>query len=237
MCSSVGTGTVSGDGVEEKSNLALSRTNNINQLANKDRIKRVFDIITSIVLLTLAAPAVVLIAIAVATDGGPLFYVHNRVGRGGRQFGCLKFRTMRVDAEKALQELLQNDPHVQREWQVSRKLRRDPRVTTIGRLLRKSSLDEIPQLFNVLAGDMSLVGPRPVVMEELLQHYDVSAAQIYLSVRPGLTGLWQVSGRSDKSYKERVALDCAYVETLSLWNDIRLLCRTIAIVIRGSGAY
>ncbi len=201
------------------------------------QFKRAFDAIGAMLLLLVALPVLLLIALAVATDGGPVFYGHRRVGRGGRSFACLKFRTMRPDADEVLASLLARDEQAALEWAIRRKLRDDPRVTRIGRLLRVSSLDELPQLINVLRGEMSLVGPRPVVQAELDQYYTGAAAASYLSVRPGLTGLWQVSGRSDVDYDERVALDCAYVRELSLGGDVRLLVRTVGALFRRVGAY
>ncbi len=180
----------------------------------------------------------VAITAVVAVDGGPVFFSHRRVGRGGRTFGCLKFRSMRPDADRHLAELLARDPAARAEWQAARKLRQDPRVTPFGRVLRATSLDELPQLINVLRGDMSLVGPRPVVQEELDQHYaPAAAAADYLSVRPGITGPWQVSGRSDMEYRERVALDAAYARNPSLRKDLALLAHTVVVVLRRQGAY
>jgi exopolysaccharide production protein ExoY len=204
---------------------------------NNIRAKRIFDVLVTICLLVLVAPVFVLIAAAVLMDGGSVFYVHRRVGWQGRMFSCLKFRTMRTDAEAVLEAMLRDDPELRSQWEATQKLRHDPRVTCVGRILRKSSLDELPQLFNVLWGDMSLVGPRPVVPEELQRFYGPAAASIYLSVRPGVTGLWQVSGRSDTNYVDRVALDCAYVANMSIANDLGLLVRTVGAVIQRNGAY
>jgi lipopolysaccharide/colanic/teichoic acid biosynthesis glycosyltransferase len=200
--------------------------------------KRTMDMALSATMLLVLLPVFLAIAAVVAADGGPAFFSHRRVGRGGRAFGCLKFRSMRPDADRLLAELLARDPSARAEWEATRKLRRDPRVTPIGRLLRATSLDELPQLINVLRGDMSLVGPRPVVQEELDQHYaPAAAAADYLSVRPGVTGLWQVSGRSDTDYRERVALDSHYARNPSLRRDIVLLVLTVAVVLRCRGAY
>jgi lipopolysaccharide/colanic/teichoic acid biosynthesis glycosyltransferase len=176
------------------------------------------------------------LVLLVRMDGGPAFYAHERVGRGGRLFGCLKFRSMVVDSERRLAELLARDPAARAEWEATRKLKRDPRVTWVGRFLRASSLDELPQLINVLRGDMSLVGPRPVICAELAAHYG-AAAQHYLSVRPGLTGPWQISGRSDTTYAQRVALDVGYATRADLWTDVKILLRTPAAVILRRGAY
>lgn len=198
--------------------------------------KRALDIAgASALLLALLVP-LLLIALLVRADGGPVLFAHRRIGRGGRPFGCLKFRTMVPDAERRLAALLEADPDARAEWEATRKLRRDPRVTWIGRFLRASSLDELPQLINVLRGEMSLVGPRPVLDVELSTYYGV-AAEHYRSVRPGLTGLWQVSGRSDTSYATRVALDVAYITRPSLREDLRILLRTPAAILLRRGAY
>jgi lipopolysaccharide/colanic/teichoic acid biosynthesis glycosyltransferase len=200
--------------------------------------KRTMDVALSAAMLLFLLPVFLAITAAVVLDGGPVFYSHRRVGRGGRPFGCLKFRSMRPDADRHLAELLARDPAARAEWNATRKLRRDPRVTPVGRVLRATSLDELPQLINVLRGDMSLVGPRPVVQEELEQHYaPAAAAADYLSVRPGVTGPWQVSGRSDMEYSERVALDAAYARNPSLRKDLVLLAYTVVVVLRRRGAY
>jgi lipopolysaccharide/colanic/teichoic acid biosynthesis glycosyltransferase len=178
-----------------------------------------------------------LIALLVRADGGPALFAHRRVGRGGASFGCLKFRSMVPDAEQRLAALLARDPAARAEWEATRKLRDDPRVTWIGRFLRASSLDELPQLINVLKGEMSLVGPRPVQATELTTFYGAAAAEHSMAVRPGITGLWQVSGRSDTSYARRVALDVAYVSRPSLREDLRILLRTPAAVLLRRGAY
>ena len=201
------------------------------------RAKRIFDLLVASLMLTLLAPAFILIAAAVLMDGGTVFYMHRRIGWRGRMFSCLKFRTMRMNADVALEATLQNDSNLRYQWESAQKLRHDPRVTRVGRILRKTSLDELPQLFNGLWGDMSLVGPRPVVPEELQKFYGPAATSIYLSVRPGLTGLWQVSGRSDTSYTDRVALDCDYIANMSIANDLSLLVRTVRTLIQRNGAY
>jgi lipopolysaccharide/colanic/teichoic acid biosynthesis glycosyltransferase len=198
--------------------------------------KRALDVLGAGALLLLALPAFLVIAALVRMDGGRVLYAHQRVGFGGRLFGCLKFRSMVPDADRRLNELLARDPVVRAEWESTRKLKNDPRVTWVGRFLRASSLDELPQLINVLKGEMSLVGPRPVQAAELAAYYGV-AAQHYLSVRPGITGPWQVSGRNDTSYAQRVALDVAYATRPSLLNDIRILLRTPMAVLARRGAY
>lgn len=198
--------------------------------------KRALDIVASSAALLFLSPLLLLISIAVMADGGSPVFGHKRVGRNGRSFRCLKFRSMVPNAGEVLAKLLKEDPEAARLWAATRKLPRDPRITRIGRFLRATSLDELPQLLNVLRGEMSLVGPRPVVQEELTEHYGAAAAS-YLAVRPGITGLWQVSGRSDTSYAERVALDCRYVREFSFWGDLRILLRTVPAVLAGRGAY
>jgi Undecaprenyl-phosphate galactose phosphotransferase WbaP len=199
-------------------------------------LKRALDILGAGALLLLTAPVFVLLALLIRADGGPAFYAHERVGRGGRRFGCLKFRSMVIDSQARLATLLEADPQARAEWEATRKLRDDPRVTRTGRLLRATSLDELPQLINVLRGEMSLVGPRPVIAAELAAHYG-AAAEHYLSVRPGITGLWQISGRSETSYDTRVALDTQYATNLSVWTDLRILLQTPAVVLSRRGAY
>jgi len=198
--------------------------------------KRSFDVVGALVLLLLTLPIFALVALLVTVEGGPVFYVHQRIGRGGKPFGCLKFRTMRVDGDRILQALLESSPSARREWETSHKLRNDPRITRIGTFLRPYSLDELPQLFNVLRGEMSLVGPRPVVSSELDRFYG-SMAAAYLSVRPGITGPWQVSGRSSVHYERRVALDIAYAVNHSFAGDIIILGRTVGAVLSRRGAH
>src|SRR4051794_10279337 len=199
-------------------------------------LKRAMDVVGAAALLVLGLPIFALIALAVRLDGGPVFFAHERVGRGGRRFGCLKFRSMVTDSGARLEALLERDAAARAEWEATRKLKSDPRVTWVGRFLRASSLDELPQLFNVLRGEMSLVGPRPVIQAELSAHYG-AAAEHYLSVRPGITGLWQISGRNDTSYAERVALDVRYAVNPSLLADVMILLRTPMAVLARRGAY
>jgi lipopolysaccharide/colanic/teichoic acid biosynthesis glycosyltransferase len=199
-------------------------------------LKRAMDIAGAGALLLLTLPVFLLLAALVRRDGGSAFYAHQRVGRDGTLFGCLKFRSMVMDADRRLAALLDQDPAARAEWEATRKLKNDPRVTAVGRFLRATSLDELPQLINVLKGEMSLVGPRPVQAAELAAFYG-AAAQHYLSVRPGITGPWQVSGRNDTSYAQRVALDVAYATQPSLLNDIRILLRTPIAVLARRGAY
>lgn len=198
--------------------------------------KRALDIFGAAVGLVLLAPFFMIVALMVRADGGPAFFAHQRVGRGGKLFGCLKFRSMVVDSQTRLEALLASDPAARAEWEATRKLKNDPRITRIGRFLRSTSLDELPQLINVLRGEMSLVGPRPVLEAELDRYYGASAAH-YMAVRPGITGLWQVSGRSETTYESRVALDVSYVSRPSLLADIVILLRTPVAVLSRRGAH
>ncbi|WP_233134152.1 undecaprenyl-phosphate galactose phosphotransferase WbaP [Aggregatibacter actinomycetemcomitans] len=208
-----------------------------NNLAKRSSrfFKRTFDIAMSIFLLVLCLPLFGYLMIKIRRDGGRAIYVQNRIGRHGKPFPCYKFRTMQVDSEGILKELLDSDQTIRKEWSVSFKLKDDPRITEIGKFLRRTSLDELPQLWNVLRGDMSLVGPRPIVRQEL-KFYESDLAYYYM-VRPGLSGLWQVSGRSDTDYETRVYLDSWYVKNWSLWNDIIILAKTVNVVLKGKGAY
>ncbi len=197
--------------------------------------KRVLDLIAASLLLLLIFPLLILTAMAVALDGGPVLYFSERVGANGIPFKCIKFRTMMLGADCCLDEYLGHHPSAQEEWLQDRKLAFDPRVTYVGRLLRQSSIDELPQFINVIKGDMSLVGPRPVTQAELDAYYG-SQAELYKSVRPGITGLWQVSGRNDVAYASRVALDARYVRTWNIVLDILILCKTPHVVLSRRGA-
>lgn len=200
------------------------------------RVKRAFDLCGALVILLLLMPVLLLVAIGVRCSGSTVLFSHERIGRGGRKFRCLKFRSMYPDAEDRLQQLLERDAAARAEWSANYKLKNDPRVTRFGAMLRRSSLDELPQLLNVIAGDMCLVGPRPIVEDELERYGRY--ARFYLSTRPGMTGLWQVSGRSDTSYRRRVALDCTYVRSQCLSLDCKILLKTLpAIVGWRRGAY
>ncbi len=199
--------------------------------------KRILDVLAAIVLAVVFSPlmlAIVIIALF-RRESGSIIYKHRRIGQDGHAFDCLKFRTMVPNAEQVLRELLERDPAVRAEWARDHKLRCDPRVTRLGRFLRRTSLDELPQLWNVLRGEMSLVGPRPVVREELLRYG--RNVRAYLSAKPGITGLWQVKGRNDTDYRRRVVLDAYYVRNQSLLLDLYILFRTTRVVLGGSGAY
>ncbi|QDQ26613.1 exopolysaccharide biosynthesis protein [Chitinimonas arctica] len=197
--------------------------------------KRLIDIVVASVMLLALAPLMLLLIVLLRAQGGPALFAHVRVGQQGRAFRCFKFRSMHPDAERRLADLLARDADAKREWERDFKLKRDPRVTVLGEFLRKSSLDELPQLWNVLRGEMSLVGPRPIVAEELARYGAFDAD--YIAVRPGITGLWQVSGRNDTTYDERVRLDSHYVRNWSLALDCRILFRTLHVVIARQGAY
>jgi exopolysaccharide production protein ExoY len=198
--------------------------------------KRAFDVLVAVAALCIAAPLMIATSVAIKVlDGGPIFFVQRRIGFAGRSFPCLKFRTMEVNAEEKLKQYLLAHDGAAAEWNISRKLKRDPRITFIGNALRRTSIDELPQLFNVLLGHMSMVGPRPVVAEEI-QYYG-NDAQTYFSARPGLTGAWQISGRSDVSYPERVQLDCGYCNQWSFAKDISIVMKTVPILLMRRGSY
>ena len=198
-------------------------------------LKAAFDQAGALVLLFLFAPLMITLAMMIRAEGGPALYRHRRIGHGGRSFECIKFRSMCVDADKVLRRLLVTDARAAAEWTATQKLTNDPRVTRVGRFLRRSSLDELPQLFNVLRGEMSLVGPRPIVRDEVERYgRDI---EYYYAARPGMTGLWQVSGRSDTSYASRVRLDVWYVRNWTLWHDIAILFRTVPAVFLQRGAH
>lgn len=198
-------------------------------------IKRCFDLTASIGVMIIGAPVLLWIAAKVMSSGRPIFYGHKRVGQNGKHFLCYKFRTMAVNADVLLKELLERDPEARAEWDRDFKLKNDPRITSIGHFLRKTSLDELPQLWNVLKGEMSLVGPRPVVDAELERYGN--QIDYYLEAKPGVTGLWQVSGRNDVSYETRVYLDAWYVKNWSLFNDIVILLKTVKVIFKKDGAY
>ncbi len=198
--------------------------------------KRSFDILIAFLALIALSPLFLLImALVKLSDGGSIFYGHRRIGHNGQTFKCLKFRTMMENGDRVLQEFFKANPAAYEEWRTTRKLQDDPRVTVVGSVLRKLSLDELPQLLNIIRGEMSIVGPRPVVEDEL-ELYD-SAAVFYLRSRPGLTGLWQISGRNDVSYATRVAFDTHYVQNWSLLADLVIVFKTIPAVCLSRGSY
>lgn len=202
----------------------------------EEALKRAFDICFALCFLVVALPFLIILAIALRMDThGSLFFVQQRVGRDGCYFDCFKFRTMRVDAEALLANILASCPEARREWDADHKLKNDPRVSRLGRIARKLSLDELPQLVNILRGQMSVVGPRPIVAAEISKYGTYFAD--YCAVKPGLTGLWQVSGRNDVSYAKRVQLDCEYRRRRSFLFDMSIVAKTVPAVLFAKGSY
>ena len=199
------------------------------------RRKRAFDIVFGVALIIFLAPLMLIIAALVKLDGGPVLFGHRRVGANGQAFRCWKFRSMVVNADKVLADVLRSDPDARAQWQRDFKLKSDPRITPIGQFLRTTSLDELPQLFNVIAGDMSLIGPRPIVVEEIQRYGE--AFRHYCACRPGMTGLWQVSGRNGVDYVRRVKFYEQYATGWSFLLDLTVLCRTVVVVTQRRGAY
>lgn len=195
--------------------------------------KRLLDILFVIASIPFAVPLIFILAALVFRDSGSPFFGHPRIGKGGTTFNCWKLRSMVPEAEKNLKLYLEQNAHARAEWEENFKLEDDPRVTRLGNFLRRSSLDELPQLWNILTGDMSMVGPRPVTMDELVRYGPY--VREYSAMRPGLTGLWQVSGRNDVSYEERVLLDVAYVRNCNIVLDAKIIMRTIMVVALGTG--
>lgn len=193
--------------------------------------KRAFDIALALIATPFVAPVLAILALFVATDRGPVFYGQVRVGRGGRRFKCWKLRTMVVDAEERLKAHLASDPEASSEWNETQKLRNDPRITRVGWILRATSLDELPQIWNILTGDMSVVGPRPFTPDQ--QH--LYHGRSYYALRPGLSGFWQVAERNDASFASRAVYDARYAEEMSLGVDLRIIWKTIGVVLRCTG--
>lgn len=209
----------------------------ISSFLNGFSFKRCFDVAFSMIALILGSPLLIVIALLVIfASRGKLIYGHERVGLGGRKFKCFKFRTMFADADKRLNEILAANPELKEEWDRTHKLKNDPRVTPVGAFLRKTSLDELPQFWNVFLGDLSVVGPRPLVEEEIKKHLGTRAKKI-LSVKPGLTCFWQTLGRSDLTYADRVDLDEKYIEEASFILDLKLILKTIPCMLLKKGAY
>lgn len=199
-------------------------------------VKRGFDLVLAVLLLPILIPLCgVLMLLIKGSSSGPVFFRHQRVGQHGRTFYLYKFRTMVPDGDRLLRLYLAENPEARREWAQQHKLRFDPRITAVGRVLRRTSLDELPQILNVFRGEMSFVGPRPVVQEEISRYGDAFA--VYVAARPGITGLWQVSGRGELSYEERVAMDTRYVRTWSLLGDLKVLMKTFRAVLKSKGAF
>jgi undecaprenyl-phosphate galactose phosphotransferase len=214
--------------------MLLTRSHGLDQPLQRF-FKRSFDILAASLALLLASPVFLAITLIVKRDGGPAFYQHKRLGLQGKAFRCIKFRSMMANGDAVLKRHFESHPQARLEWQRDHKLRRDPRITKIGAFLRRTSLDELPQLFNVLRGDMSIVGPRPIIMAETKKYNDDISH--YFRVRPGITGLWQVSGRNDVSYGQRVQMDSWYVRNWSLWHDIAIIFKTVPAVVKRNGAY
>ena len=209
--------------------------NNLKSASNR-LIKRMFDMLVSIATMPLLLPLIALIGALIRWETpGPAIFAHDRIGKNGTTFRCYKFRTMQKDAEERLREILEQDEGIRNEWEKTWKLKEDPRITRIGRFLRKTSLDELPQIFNVIRGEMSLVGPRPYLLRE--KEAVESRLHVICSIKPGITGLWQVSGRSNTGYEYRVKLDAWYVMNWSLWFDIAILFKTMRVVMKREGAY
>ena len=231
----VPTGTVEVESIFNEKLLILRLKNNLARPLNRF-IKTVVDYCLTIVGTILISPILLFIAAWIYKDSpGQVIFKHMRIGKNGKPFPCYKFRTMCLDAQQRLDDLLKKDHAARAEWEKDFKLKNDPRITRSGAFLRRTSLDELPQLFNVLKGEMSLVGPRPVIQDELARYGEF--VDDYLMVKPGITGMWQVSGRSDTTYDERVQMDSWYVRNWSVWLDFMLLWRTVKAVLAGKGAY
>jgi lipopolysaccharide/colanic/teichoic acid biosynthesis glycosyltransferase len=210
----------------------------IRQAIHTDRAKRLFDIIFSLLVLVFCAPLYLILAgLIVIGSPGPVFYIQERVGRNHRRFGCIKFRTMVINADRVLHEMMANSPEMQAEFEANFKLKDDPRITKIGKFLRMTSLDEFPQFINVLKGEMSVVGPRPLVPEEIPRYGNY--IHPVLTIRPGITGLWQVSGRNDIPYSKRIQIDVSYAKCRNMWLDLSIVLKTILVMIipKNNGAY
>lgn len=214
--------------------LLMRSKNNLSRI-HKVVGKRLFDVVVSLFLLIVLSPLLAYISLQIRRSGPGVLFIQKRIGRNGELFPCYKFRTMVPNAEAILKDLLDRDPIARQEWADKTKITDDPRITPIGHFLRRTSLDELPQLWNVLKGDMSLVGPRPILQHEVEKYGD--RLKFYKTVRPGLTGLWQVSGRSDTDYNYRVHLDSWYVKNWALWYDIAILFKTVEVVTSRKGAY
>ena len=229
------TSNISARGMMEEQAVVLRVQNNLARKSNRI-MKRIFDIVATVCGGILILPIFAIVAVLIYLDSpGPIVFGHKRVGQGGKEFPCYKFRSMVPNAQEALEVYLKENPTAREEWERDFKLKDDPRVTRIGKFLRKTSLDELPQLWNVLVGDMSLVGPRPIVRDEIVKYGDY-INDFYL-VPPGITGVWQVSGRSDTTYEERVLMDSWYVHNWSVWIDIVYLLKTVLAVVKSKGVY
>ena len=212
--------------------------NNISQILSYNTIKTSFDLIFASIFIVLSLPFFLFFALLIKfSSRGPIFFLQERIGKNNRTFKCIKFRTMHPEAEDMLENLIKNDESLMKEFKDIHKLKNDPRITKIGKFLRKTSLDEIPQFFNVLRMEMSVVGPRPIVKEEIDKYGD--SIKKVLTIRPGITGLWQISGRNNLTYKRRVLLDCNYVKNKNFLIDLRIIIRTFGVIFfpNDRGAY
>lgn len=215
--------------------LGYSSTHNLTKQSSL-LVKRIIDIAILLVMSPLVVPVVIVVSIIVKISSpGPIFYGHRRVGKDGKEFKCWKFRSMVINADKMLDKILAEHPEMREEWERDRKFTNDPRVTKIGKVLRKTSIDELPQLWNVFVGEMSFIGPRPVTEPELKKYGDKTS--LILSVLPGLSGMWQISGRSATGYEERINLDSYYIQNWSVWLDLWIILKTVWVVLKGKGAY
>lgn len=215
--------------------LGFSSTHNLTKKFSL-ALKRMLDFALLLLSAPITIPLTIVVAILVKlTSEGPAFYGHKRIGKNGREFKCWKFRSMVIDADKQLEKILAENPEMRAEWEKDRKFTNDPRITKVGKILRKTSIDEIPQFFNILTGEMSFIGPRPVTKPELKRYGNKS--DFILSVQPGLSGMWQISGRSDTGYEERIILDSYYIQNWSIWLDLWIIIKTVYVVIKGKGAY
>lgn len=214
---------------------ALGRTASVRRKPIARTAKRVFDVISALSALVVLSPVFAVIALIGKLDGGPAFFVQDRYGMNGKTFRMVKFRSMRVNAEAHLKKLLEEDPIAAAEWRSYQKLKCDPRITPLGAILRKTSIDELPQLLNVLRGDMSLVGPRPMLIDQVAA-YGPSISE-YVNVRPGITGKWQVGGRNETTFRERAAIDAGYVKNWTFWGDIAIILKTIPALLSSKNAY
>lgn len=199
----------------------------------RQRLKRAFDVVAVLLVLPIALPVMVIIAILLRVEGGAVWFTQQRLGQDGYSFNLWKFRTMVVDADSELERYLDADPSLRAEWDATQKLKKDPRITRTGRILRKTSLDELPQLFNILRGEMSVVGPRPMLVEQLDMYGPL--ARHYFALRPGLKGLWQVSDRNNTDFARRAEIDAVYEQNLSMVGDIKIIFATFAVIVRGTG--
>lgn len=215
--------------------IGFSSTHNLTFKSNKF-IKRCIDVLFILIFAPILIPIMIILSLLVKfTSKGPVFYGHPRVGKNGKTIKCWKFRSMYIDSAERLEKILAENEEMRKEWEENRKFQHDPRITKFGKFLRKTSLDELPQLFNILVGEMSFIGPRPVTEPELIKYGD--SKDYVLSVTPGLSGMWQVSGRSDTGYSERIFYDTYYIQNWSIWLDIWILIKTVGVVLIGRGAY